>query len=151
MKVRSEHGDPTVLINNAGIGSAQPILARSEEQIRRVFDVNIISHFTLIKEFLPAMVARNHGHIVTVASMVSFMSLPSNVDYACTKAAALAFHEGLGQELRFLYKAPRVRTTYVFQNWVSSTMLMFTAALSTPAWSVPRWSSSSWTRQYPSA
>lgn len=57
------------------------------------------------------MIAANHGHVVTVASMVSFMTQASNVDYACTKAAALALHEGLGQEIRFLYKANGVHTT----------------------------------------
>jgi short-subunit dehydrogenase len=112
-KLRNEHGDPTVLINNAGFGSATPLLQVPENVVRKVFDVNIISHFLLVKEFLPAMVDRNHGHVVTVASMGSFMTQASNVDYACTKAAALAFHEGINQELKILYNAPSVRTTYV--------------------------------------
>lgn len=106
-----EHGDPTVLINNAGFGSATPLLQVPENVVRKVFDVNIISHFLLVKEFLPAMVDRNHGHVVTVASMGSFMTQASNVDYACTKAATLAFHEGINQELKILYNAPLVRTT----------------------------------------
>lgn len=87
------------------------MLTISETLVRKVFDVNIISHFLLLKEFLPAMVTQNHGHIVTLASMASFMVQASNVDYACTKAATLAFHEGLNQELKLLYKAPAVRTT----------------------------------------
>lgn len=57
------------------------------------------------------MLETNHGHIVTVASMVSFMTQASNVDYACTKAAALALHEGLAQEIRGLYKVDGVHTT----------------------------------------
>lgn len=109
--IRSQHGDPTVLINNAGVGVGQTILDEPETMIRRVFDVNIIAHFLLVKEFLPAMIQRNHGHIVTIASMVSFMAQAQIVDYACTKAAALAFHEGLTQELRHRYNAPAVRTT----------------------------------------
>jgi all-trans-retinol dehydrogenase (NAD+) len=110
-KIREEVGDPTVLINNAGIALGNTILDESEENIRRVFDVNIISHFGLIKEFLPYMVQRDHGHIVTVASMASFMVNASNIDYACTKVAALALHEGLNLELQHIYKAKRVRTT----------------------------------------
>lgn len=38
--IRKEHGDPTVLINNAGISVCRPLLSETEEQIRRVFDVN---------------------------------------------------------------------------------------------------------------
>lgn len=110
-RIRKEIGDPTVLINNAGIAAGNTILDESEENIRRIFDVNIISHFGLIKEFLPHMVQHDHGHIVTVASMASFMVHASNIDYWCTKAAALALHEGLNEELRHIYKAKRVRTT----------------------------------------
>lgn len=111
-RIRSAHGDPTVLINNAGTGSGRPILDIPAAQAQKVFNVNIVSHFFLIREFLPSMVARNHGHIVTMASTASFLTQGANVDYSCTKAAALSFHEGLSQELQYVYKAPRVRTTY---------------------------------------
>jgi all-trans-retinol dehydrogenase (NAD+) len=110
-KIRKDHGDPTVLINNAGIGTNKTILDETETEMRRVFDVNTISHFLLVKEFVPAMIKRNHGHIVTVASMASFLVHAQNVDYTCTKASALAFHEGLGQELKSRHNAKKVRTT----------------------------------------
>jgi len=57
------------------------------------------------------MIKANHGHIVTMASMASFMVHAQNVDYACTKASCLAFHEGLTQELKSRYNANKVRTT----------------------------------------
>lgn len=110
-QIQSKHGHPTILINNAGTQSNKSILDISESQLRTTFDVNIIAHFHLVKEFLPTMVSNNHGHIVTVASLASFTTRAVNVEYACTKSAALAFHEGLGQELRHLYRAPGVRTT----------------------------------------
>lgn len=108
--IRKSHGDPTVLINNAGIGTPKTIFDETETEIRRTFDVNTISHFLLVKEFVPEMARENHGHIVTVASMASFLVHAGNVDYTCTKASALAFHEGLGQELKGRYGAGRVRT-----------------------------------------
>lgn len=109
-RIRQEVGDPTVLINNAGIGTGQTILDGAEGQITSTFKVNIISHFWLVREFLPYMVKRDHGHIVTVASLASFVVMAGNVDYSCTKAAALALHEGLMQELKHRCKARRVRT-----------------------------------------
>jgi all-trans-retinol dehydrogenase (NAD+) len=115
-EIRSEHGDPTVLVNNAGVMKIKNILDESEEQIRQVFDVNIIANFLLIKEFMPAMIKRNHGHIVTIASLASFITGVQNVDYACSKAGALAMHEGLAQELRHSYNAKKVRTRYVLPN-----------------------------------
>jgi all-trans-retinol dehydrogenase (NAD+) len=111
--IRRDIGHPTVLINNAGIGHCKPILEETEAQIRATFEVNNIAHFLLVKEFLPHMIERNHGHVVTLASMASFVVWASNVDYSCTKAASLAFHEGLAQELRHRYEADKVRTTCV--------------------------------------
>lgn len=110
-KIRKDHGDPTVLINNAGVGSNKTILDETEAEMRLVFEVNTIAHFLLVKELIPAMIKRDHGHIVTVASMASFMVHAQNVDYACSKASALAFHEGLSQELKSRYNAKNVRTT----------------------------------------
>jgi short-subunit dehydrogenase len=109
-EIRRDHGDPTVLVNNAGVMSGTPILDESEERLRLLFDINIVANFLLIKEFLPAMVKRNHGHIVQVASMASFVTGARNVSYAATKVAVLALHEGLAQELVHIYKANRVRT-----------------------------------------
>lgn len=109
-EIRRDHGDPTVLVNNAGAMSQTTVRDDTEEGIRRVFDINIIANFLLIKEFLPAMVKRNHGHVINIASMASFITGVRNVSYACTKVAVLALHEGLAQELMHAYNANKVRT-----------------------------------------
>lgn len=110
-RIRAEHGEPTVLINNAGVGSNRNILDETEEQIRLTFNVNTVAHFLLFREFGPAMIRNNHGHIVTIASLASYLVHAQNVDYTCTKASALAFHEGMAQELKSRYNANKVRTT----------------------------------------
>lgn len=122
-QVRQDVGDPTVLINNAGIITGQTILGGPMEGIRRTFEVNIIAFFPLVKEFLPSMIAKNHGHVVTISSLAAFATVASNVDYSCTKAAALSFHEGLAQELRLRYNARKVRTTVVQPYWARTPLL----------------------------
>ncbi|OQV01985.1 hypothetical protein CLAIMM_07250 [Cladophialophora immunda] len=117
-KIRKDVGDPTVLINNAGVANGKTILDETEEQLQRTFDVNILAHFKMVKEFLPDMIKKNHGHVVTIASMSSFATWAGVTSYAATKAAALAFHEGLAQELRARYGADKVRTTIVHPVWV---------------------------------
>lgn len=109
-QIRRDVGDPTVLINNAGVSVGKSLLECSQSQVRGVFEVNTMSHFWLAQEFLPAMIKRNHG-VVTMASMASFIAIAGNVQYSCTKASALTFHEGLGQELKHRYSAGNVRTT----------------------------------------
>ncbi|KAL8697779.1 MAG: hypothetical protein Q9201_006938 [Fulgogasparrea decipioides] len=107
VSIRSELGTPTVLINNAGIGAGLPILSTTDASVQKVFDVNILSHFRLIREFVPAMVAANHGTIVTIASVAAGTPAPQMVPYACTKSAAAALHEGLAAELITRYDAPK--------------------------------------------
>ncbi|KAJ5761795.1 uncharacterized protein N7511_005177 [Penicillium nucicola] len=121
--IRKEHGEPTVLINNAGVGHDGTILEEPEAKIRQTFEVNTLSHFLMVKEFLPAMIKTNHGHVVTIASMASFVALGEMVDYCCSKASALAFHEGLRQELRYWYNAPNVRTSVIHPMWVRTPMI----------------------------
>ena len=58
---------------------------------RKTFEVNTISHFTMVREFVPSMIKNNHGHVVTVASAASYIVHAQNVDYSCSKASALAF------------------------------------------------------------
>ncbi|KAL9100474.1 MAG: hypothetical protein Q9187_009360 [Circinaria calcarea] len=113
----STHGHPAVLINNAGLANYLTILATPDAALERIFAVNILAHFRLTKAFLPHMVARNHGMVVTVASLAAFVTAPQLVDYSCTKTAALAFHEGLAQELKHRYHAPKVRTLCICPSW----------------------------------
>lgn len=44
MKIRSEVGIVSILVNNAGIMPALTILQQSEQDIRRTFDINVMAH-----------------------------------------------------------------------------------------------------------
>lgn len=88
-------GAPTILINNAGFVRGKSILDCTDEDLRLTFQINTISHYQLAQAFLPAMIKNNHGMIVTVASLASYVTVPRLVDYCASKAAALTFHEGL--------------------------------------------------------
>ena len=120
--VRSTLGNPTILINNAGIATGLTILSGTDESVKRTFEVNSLSHFRLVREFVPAMIDANHGTIVTIASIAACVSTANIVDYSCSKSAALAFHEGLAAELKLTYKAPKVRTLCVCPSWVETSL-----------------------------
>lgn len=68
------------------------------------------------------MVEQNHGMVVTVASLAGYLPAPNMVDYAASKAAAIAFHEGLASELATLYKAPKVRTVLMCQGYTRTAL-----------------------------
>ncbi|KAF3153424.1 hypothetical protein TWF569_002368 [Orbilia oligospora] len=115
-EIRTTVGNPTIIVNNAGVARGNTILESTERDVRFTFDVNVLSHFWIMKEFLPSIVKNNHGHIVTVASVAGYQTAPQMVDYAASKAASISFHEGLTLELKHRYNAKKVRTTLVTQG-----------------------------------
>ena len=92
--IRRDLGDPSILVNNAGVAKVNKLLEEDDDFLVTIFKVNIISHFILIKEFLPKMLQNEKGHIVSIASVGGYMSGPPLVDYCATKAGVLALHEG---------------------------------------------------------
>ncbi|KAK6544123.1 hypothetical protein TWF694_000832 [Orbilia ellipsospora] len=115
-EIRTIVGNPTIIVNNAGVARGNALLEGTEKDVRFTFDVNILAHFWILREFLPHILKNNHGHIVTVASVAGYQTAPHMVDYGATKAAAISFHEGLTLELKHKYKANKVRTTLVTQG-----------------------------------
>ncbi|KAH7073658.1 hypothetical protein BKA63DRAFT_415911 [Paraphoma chrysanthemicola] len=122
-KVKETLGTPTILINNAGILASHTILSTSDDYLRKIFDVNVLSNWYTVKAFLPAMIAANKGHIVTIASTASYVGVAGLADYTASKAAILAFHESLSQELKHHYHAPNVLMTSIHPNWVRTPLL----------------------------
>ncbi|KAI8711313.1 hypothetical protein NCS52_01507300 [Fusarium sp. LHS14.1] len=120
--IRDTIGHPSILINNAGVANQGSILDVTPEKASKLFGVNLMTLWYTTKAFLPNMILDNKGHVVTVASMSSFISLPAAVDYSASKAGALAFHEGLTSEIKHLYKAPGVLTTVAHPMWVATNM-----------------------------
>ncbi|KAL2812727.1 hypothetical protein BJX63DRAFT_421607 [Aspergillus granulosus] len=121
-QVRKNHGNPTILINNAGVAFMKTILDQPESEIRLTFEVNTLSHYWTVKEFLPDMVENDHGHIVTIASTASFVGTGAMADYCGSKAAVLAFHESLTQEIKHWYGSKRVRTSIIHPNFAQTPM-----------------------------
>jgi len=79
--------------------SGKKLLENSNAMIKKTFEVNSIALAYTVKEFLPAMLEMNRGHIVTVASMAGVIATPGLADYSASKAAAIGFDESLRAEL----------------------------------------------------
>lgn len=112
--------DIDVLILNAGVVSGRRILDLPDEAIERTMDVNVLALFWCTKAFLPRMVARDSGHIVTIASLVGATPVPGMTDYVASKHAAYGFAESLRTELS--EDAPGVRTTVVLPQVIGTGM-----------------------------
>jgi all-trans-retinol dehydrogenase (NAD+) len=118
--VLATQGPVDILVNNAGVVSGRPLLELTDEHIERTFRVNTLALFWTTRAFLPAMVARGSGHLVTVASAAGLIGSPRETDYAASKFAAVGFTEALRMELR--RSAPGVKTTVVRPFYIDTGM-----------------------------
>ncbi|MCR5978333.1 SDR family oxidoreductase [Gordonia jinghuaiqii] len=99
-KVRTTHGVPDIVVNNAGIGLAGGALAATDEQVDRLLDVNLRGVITGSRAFGRQMVERGvGGHIVNISSAAAFTPSRSLGLYSASKAGVLLFSESLRAEL----------------------------------------------------
>jgi all-trans-retinol dehydrogenase (NAD+) len=119
-EVSAAAGPVDILVNNAGIVSGKPLLELPDEHIELTFKVNTLALFWTTKAFLPGMIDRGSGHVVTVASAAGLIGSPRETDYAASKFAAVGFNEALRMELR--RSAPGVRTTVVCPFYIDTGM-----------------------------
>ncbi|XP_017763388.1 PREDICTED: short-chain dehydrogenase/reductase family 16C member 6 isoform X1 [Eufriesea mexicana] len=103
-KVREEVGNVTILINNAGIMPCHAFLDHTPEEIKRIFDINVLAHCWTVQAFLPSMIQKNYGHIVALSSMTGIIGVANLVPYCASKFAVRGFMEALNEELRILNK-----------------------------------------------
>ncbi|KAM0726586.1 Short-chain dehydrogenase/reductase family 16C member 6 [Formica fusca] len=99
-RVKKEVGDVTILINNAGIMPCHAFLDHTTDEIRRIFDINVLAHFWILQAFLPSMIEKNHGHIVALSSLAGLGGLPNLVPYCASKFAVRGLMESMSEELR---------------------------------------------------
>ncbi|CAD6215935.1 GSCOCG00004237001-RA-CDS [Cotesia congregata] len=97
--LKSEVGQVSILINNAGIATGKKFMDTPDELISKTMEVNTMAHFWTVKAFLPAMMEKNKGHIVSIASLAGHIGVPKLVDYCASKFAAVGFDEALRMEL----------------------------------------------------
>ncbi|KAF4547671.1 Short chain dehydrogenase-like protein 57 [Elsinoe fawcettii] len=98
-RIEKDLGPPTILINNAGIVNGRTLLEIDSAALERNFRVNLLSHFHTIRTFLPGMVERKAGTIVTVASVLGDLGASQLSDYTAAKAGLIAMHTSLRSEL----------------------------------------------------
>lgn len=98
-KINNDLGVVSVLINNAGIANGKSLLELDYADIKRTIDVNLLLSFYTTKVFLPDMMELERGYIVTVGSVLGYMSPARLSAYGASKAGLVALHESITYEL----------------------------------------------------
>lgn len=89
-----------LLVNNAGFGSYGRFWEIDESTDAEMVRVNCEAVVILTRAFLPPMVEKGRGGVITVASVSGYQPLPYTATYSASKAFALRFTEALNEELR---------------------------------------------------
>ena len=88
-----------MLVNNAGIADSAPVRSLPLEQWERLMRVNALGPLLCIQQVLPGMAERDHGRIVTVASIAGHQGGPYMGAYAASKHAVLGMMRSLATEV----------------------------------------------------
>lgn len=98
-RVEAAVGPIEVLINNAGVSTMKPLWELTERDWDFNFDVNAKGVFLVTRAAIPAMMERQRGNIVNVASMAGKAAVPLLAHYAASKWACIGFTKSAAVEL----------------------------------------------------
>ena len=122
--VEGEYGSLDILVTFAG-GNGMPVGTASETAAhwREVVESELTSTFLTVSTFLPDMLARHSGVIVTMASAAARQAAKSSAAYAAAKAGVIAFSRHLAGEyahegIRVNCIAPSAIETERMRSWV---------------------------------
>jgi 3-oxoacyl-[acyl-carrier protein] reductase len=99
-RVHREAGTPTLLVNNAGVGRWAPVAEMSLTAWDEVMDTNVRGMFLVTRAFLPAMIARERGAIVNIASLAGRNGVGGGAAYSASKHGVIGFSKSLLLEVR---------------------------------------------------
>ena len=88
-----------IVANVAGWGKIQPFMENTPEFWRKVMDVNLLGPVAVTHAFLPGMIERKSGKVVTVSSDAGRVGSLGETVYSGAKGGAIAFTKSLAREV----------------------------------------------------
>lgn len=118
-KAESAYGPVAVFCSNAGFSDTGDGLTETAEDLRRIVDVNLLSHVWAAQSVLPGMLDRGQGWLIQTISSAALITGPSFMGYTMTKHGALGFAEWVA--LNFAHRG--IQVTCLCPNAVNTGML----------------------------
>lgn len=98
--IEAQHGQVGTLVNNAGYGEYGTIEETDLDNVRKMFETNVIGLARMTQLVLPAMRCAHAGRIVNIGSMGGRFAFPVGGYYHATKYAVEALTDSLRNEVR---------------------------------------------------
>ncbi|HEQ2827332.1 TPA: gluconate 5-dehydrogenase [Streptococcus pyogenes] len=97
-QIEDEVGVIDILVNNAGIIRRTPMLKMAAEDFRQVIDIDLNAPFIVSKAVLPSMIAKGHGKIINICSMMSELGRETVSAYAAAKGGLKMLTKNIASE-----------------------------------------------------
>ncbi|MFZ2123657.1 MAG: 3-oxoacyl-ACP reductase FabG [Rhodoferax sp.] len=117
-QVQTACGALDILVNNAGIIQEKPFLETTEADWDRMLGTDLTSVFLTARAFLPAMVARQQGVIINIASDLGILGRSQLAPYCAAKAGVIGLTRSLAREF-----APAIRVNAIAPGPVNTAMV----------------------------
>ena len=116
--IETDLGVPDIVVNNAGVFFVKRLAETTADMFAQSIATNLTGPFLVAHAFVPAMVRRGNGHLVTIGSSSDRIAYPGNAAYAASKYGVRGLHEVIAAELA----GTGVRTTLVSPGAVDTEM-----------------------------
>ncbi len=97
--VGEAYGQPTILVNNAGITRDNLLMRMKDEEWEAIINTNLTSIYRLSKAVLRGMMKARRGRIISIASVVGVSGNAGQTNYAAAKAGVIGFSKSLAREV----------------------------------------------------
>ncbi len=97
--LQDHEGNPTILVNNAGITRDNLLMRMKQEEWDDVLATNLSGIYSVCKACLRGMMKAKKGRIINIASVVAVMGNPGQANYAAAKAGMIGFSKSLAREI----------------------------------------------------
>ncbi|WPQ62713.1 SDR family NAD(P)-dependent oxidoreductase [Chitinophaga sancti] len=99
-KAHAHFGRLDIVLNNAGYSLVGTIEEASADDVRALYETNVLGPLAVIKAALPFLRKQGSGHIIGVSSNLGHIVLPVIGYYCSSKWAFEAIHESLAAEVK---------------------------------------------------
>ena len=111
-------GGLDILINNAGITLDNLSIRLTDEDWKKVLDINLTSSFLMCKHAIKKMLKKKYGKIINITSIVGHTGNFGQANYAASKAGIVAFSKSLALE----YEKKKININCISPGFIKTDM-----------------------------
>ncbi|XP_070506481.1 estradiol 17-beta-dehydrogenase 11-like [Chironomus tepperi] len=119
-EITKNMGTVDILVNNAGILAPIGVLEGEDSDVTRVLNINLTSHFWMVRKFLPSMIEQKRGHILGICSAAGKSTIPLAGTYCASKFGVNGFYRTLFDDICVYEYDKFIKITCAFPGFINT-------------------------------